>query len=125
MIEADLAVAKAPEDRPADQIDVLEEAVRSEVELGQILFAGYPISVLVGLLVERCVPRGPGPSGKARRTAGEPDNERGTGGPGPVAAELPGTISRGGRGRDDLHTGRETVPRARRRARCSWPHRHR
>ncbi|HTH88877.1 hypothetical protein, partial [Mycobacterium sp.] len=23
---------------------------------GQILFAGYPISVLVGLLVERCVP---------------------------------------------------------------------
>ena len=56
VIEADLAVAKAPEDRPADQIDVLEEAVRSEVELGQILFAGYPISVLVGLLVERCVP---------------------------------------------------------------------
>jgi adenylate cyclase len=53
VIEADLAVAKAPEERPADQIDILEEAVRSEIELGEVLFAGYPISVLVGLLIER------------------------------------------------------------------------
>ena len=39
-----------------DQIDLLEAAIRSEIDLGEILFAGYPISVLVALLIDRGAP---------------------------------------------------------------------
>ena len=62
--EADLAAAKAPRELPEDQIDILDAAVQSEIELGEILFAGYPISVLVGLFIERNAPGGPGPAEK-------------------------------------------------------------
>ena len=51
--EADIAAAKAPHERPEDQIDLLEAALQSEIDLGEILYAGYPTSVLVGLLIDR------------------------------------------------------------------------
>ena len=54
--EADIAAAKAPHERPENQIDLLDAAVQSEIDTGEILFAGYPISVLVGLLIDRGAP---------------------------------------------------------------------
>lgn len=54
--EADLATARAPHERPGEQIDILDAAVRSEMEAGAILYAGYPVAVLVGLLIERAAP---------------------------------------------------------------------
>ena len=97
--EADIAAAKAPQERPADQVDLLEAAIRSEIDDGEILFAGYPISVLVALLINHGAP---GDLVRAERLVAQLANlttSVALPALGPVAFELPGTIGRGGRGR--------------------------
>ena len=54
--EAELATAMTWQDRRDDQIDILRDTVLSEIDLGETLFAGYPVSVLVQLLVDRGAP---------------------------------------------------------------------
>jgi adenylate cyclase len=54
--EAELTTAMGWQDRRDDQIDTLRDTVLSEIDLGETLFAGYPVSVLVQLLVDRGAP---------------------------------------------------------------------
>ena len=54
--EAELTTAMGWHDRRDDQIDTLRDTVLSEIDLGETLFAGYPVSVLVQLLVDRGAP---------------------------------------------------------------------